>query len=130
MNRTVFFLAPLLVVMLLSTTAVRADVSEVVEDPHSLTEGLERLGDFAGDQGVKTHGTVTTLIITIINGLLAVSALLALGALVWGGMMYIMSLGDEGRAGTAKKIVMYAVIGVVVVLLSFVIIQSIQRLLL
>lgn len=69
------------------------------------------------------------MIARVIKWLLALSAVLAMAALVWGGIMYIMSMGDEGRAGKAKQIILYAIIGVIVVLISYVIIASIQTLL-
>lgn len=71
-------------------------------------------------------GTVTEYIIAIIQFLFSLVAILALAALVWGSIMYIISLGDEGRAGTAKKIILYAVIGVLLAGGSFVILQTIR----
>jgi hypothetical protein len=87
---------------------------------------LEEFKPTATEAGLSTKDNALVVITNIIEWLLALSAVLAMGAFVWGGIMYITSLGDEGRAGTAKKIILYAIIGVIVVLLSFVIVQFIQ----
>ncbi|MDP3997024.1 MAG: hypothetical protein Q8P73_00785 [bacterium] len=70
-----------------------------------------------------------TVIGNAINWLLSLVAIIALAALIWGGIMYIASLGDENKAAKAKKIIFYAIIGVVVVGVSFLIISTLKTLL-
>ena len=48
---------------------------------------------------------------TFLTGLVAA---LALVALVWGGVMYILSLGDESRSARAKNIILFAIIGLLI----------------
>ena len=62
--------------------------------------------------------TFVDVILDIINFVLVLVGVIALAALIWGGIMYIISLGDDGRIGTAKKIIIYAIVGLVVVGLS------------
>lgn len=76
--------------------------------------------------GLSTATNASDILVNVINWLLALVALLAMLALVWGGIMYIISLGDESRVGTAKKIILYAIIGIIIVLLSYVIISTVQ----
>lgn len=57
--------------------------------------------------------------------ILSASALLAFIFLVIGGIRWIMSQGDKKQLETAQKTITYAIIGLVVVLLSFFIINFI-----
>lgn len=83
--------------------------------------------DIATSGGLSTATDAPSLLATIINWLLSLVALLAMVALIWGGIMYIISLGDESRAQTAKKIILYAITGLIVVIISFVIITTVQQ---
>ncbi len=55
----------------------------------------------------------------IVNTLLWVAGVAAVIAIVVGGIMYITSAGDEKRVQSAKNTVLYAVVGMVVALLSW-----------
>lgn len=54
----------------------------------------------------------------VINAILAGVAVFALGAIVFAGFTYVTSLGDEGKVTKAKKIIFYAIIGLVLTILS------------
>jgi RsiW-degrading membrane proteinase PrsW (M82 family) len=90
------------------------------------TKGITKAQELATGAGLSDKTDLIPIITGVIQWLLALSAVLAMGAIVWGGIMYIMSLGDEGRAGKAKQIIFYAIIGIIVILMSFVIISFIQ----
>lgn len=104
------------------------DVGGSPPNPTSLGAGINvvQTNIVNTDSGLAKDPSILPIVAKVINWLLALSAMLAMGALVWGGIMYILSLGDEGKAGKAKQIILYAVIGVVLVLLSFVIIKVVQ----
>lgn len=48
-------------------------------------------------------------------------AVVAVGFIVYGGYLYIISAGDPGKIKKAKDVLLYAVIGIVVVIVAFVI---------
>lgn len=73
--------------------------------------------------------SISGLLIKIIRWLLGVSALLAMLALVVGGIRMIVSFGNDQGVAAAKKNIQWAVIGVVVILLSYAIITLISDLL-
>ena len=64
---------------------------------------------------------------TIIQWLIGFSASLALLAIVTGGIMYIISFGDENRTRRAKSILFWAVIGLIVTLMAFTIIITVTN---
>lgn len=90
------------------------------------TGGITKAKELAKSAGLSDKTDVFPVIANIIQFLLALSAILAMGAIVWGGIMYIMSLGDESKAEKAKGVIKYAIIGVIIVLLSFVIVSFIK----
>ena len=66
---------------------------------------------------------------TIINWLLIFGGALAVIAIVYSGILYITSGADATRAETAKKNLIWAIIGIVVILLAYMIINEIGRIL-
>ncbi|GAB4141966.1 MAG: hypothetical protein Fur0024_4350 [Patescibacteria group bacterium] len=57
--------------------------------------------------------------------MLIVVGLLAVVYIIYGGILYITSGGDDGKAKTARKAVVNAIIGLVIVLLSFAIYRGV-----
>lgn len=77
--------------------------------------------------GLPNNTTVSSFILSIINIALAVAGLVAVLFLIIGGFRYITSAGNEETAEQAKKIITNAIIGVVVIILSFVIVRVISN---
>ena len=75
--------------------------------------------------GVPTATNANDLIMKIINWLLAFIGSLAVLMIVIAGIMYITSAGDEGRVDKAKSYLTYAVVGLVVALLGYVIVLTV-----
>jgi len=71
----------------------------------------------------------TELIENTIMWILSIVSSLALLILIFGGVMYIGSAGDEQKVLTAKKIVTYAIIGLILILLSYSIIMVLSGIL-
>ncbi len=61
----------------------------------------------------------------IIKFLASILAVLAVLVIVIAGILYITSGGDDGRIQTAKNWILYAVIGLIVALLAWVIVNTI-----
>ena len=57
----------------------------------------------------------------ILNAVYFWMAVVAVGFIIYGGYMYMISGGDPGRVKKAKDVLLYAVIGIVVVMVAFVI---------
>ncbi len=69
--------------------------------------------------------TATGVIIAIINIALWIVGLLAVLFVIVGGFRYITAHGNEEQAEAAKKTLLHAIIGIVIVMLSFVIVRVI-----
>ena len=68
-------------------------------------------------------GTLLDTITFVINIVLYLVGAIALLMLVYGGFMYIISGGNEDTIEKAKKILTYAIVGVVVVIISYVVVN-------
>jgi len=70
-------------------------------------------------QGIYTGaanpgGPITTLILNFISFAGSFTAIASSAAILYGGLMYIFSAGDEKRAEQAKKIIIFSIIGLVI----------------
>lgn len=72
---------------------------------------------------------VETIIMNVMNWLLAVLGFIAVLGFVISGMQYLLSAGDEGMAETAKRNMKYSIIGVIVALSGRILIMAINNLL-
>ncbi len=69
----------------------------------------------------------TDLIVKIVNILLGVSFAVAVLFLVIGGFRYIISSGNEEQAAAGRKTIINALIGIAVVILSYVIVAVVVK---
>lgn len=81
--------------------------------------------NFGGIAGATDWGSLAKKIIDI---LLTVSGVIAVLFILYGGFLYISSGGNEEQAEKGRKALFNAIIGLVVVLLSFVIVQVLANL--
>ena len=85
------------------------------------------LDDYQKSMVAECNGGTTTRAedsaLAIINTVLGVVAVVAVVFIIVGGVQYITSSGDTGKAMKAKNTIMYAVIGLVIALLAFAIVN-------
>ena len=78
--------------------------------------------------GLRCDSTgANDLIIKVIDILLGVAFLIAVLFLIIGGFRYIVSAGNEETAEKGKKTVINALIGIVIIILSYVIVSVVSR---
>lgn len=82
------------------------------------TDQPTKLADATGGQG-----SFRGLLLTFLNFFLGFLGLLAVVMVIYGGVLYVSSAGGE-NVDKAKKIIMYAVIGIVVIFLSFALVNT------
>lgn len=70
-----------------------------------------------------TPGNLVAVFDNITNTVIFLVGALAVIALVYGGFLYVTSAGDAGRVKTAKDTIIYAVIGIVVAILAYAIVN-------
>lgn len=82
--------------------------------------------EIIGVNGAPKEGTLLTQVLpALITYLLIGTTLLALAFLIFGGIRWIISGGDKTAVESARKMITYAIIGLVIAFLSFFIINTI-----
>jgi len=71
--------------------------------------------------------TIESLLSTVIYWILGLSGGIAVLFLILGGLQYVTSSGNKDKAEQAKQTILYAVIGLVVIALSFVIVAFVSQ---
>lgn len=71
------------------------------------------------------EGSIRRLVLRIINFFLGFLGILAVIMVIYGGVTYVTAGGAEDSVGNAKKIILYSLIGIVIILLSFAIVNTI-----
>lgn len=89
-------------------------------------EGGALLAENLLDDNVSKERDLKELVIGWTNFILSVAALLAVVALVWAGFLYVTAVGDDGRMETAKKIVIWVFIGILLILAAYAIVNTVM----
>lgn len=71
--------------------------------------------------------SATDILLSVLNFLLGIVGILAIIFLVVGAIMFLGATGDMNRIGVAKKIIQYALLGIVVALASLVIVRQLAE---
>jgi hypothetical protein len=64
---------------------------------------------------------------TLLNYFLGFLGILSLAIVIYGGFMYVTAGVNDSGAETGKKVLTYAAIGIIVILLSFVIVNTLLQ---
>ena len=115
----------LIVLTLTTVFGFVSNVSAVGCPTGSLRAG-EDVGSISECNLAKDHAGSTDLmktLDTIINVVLGVLGLLAVVIIIYGGFMYTSSAGDATKTKKAKDAIMYGVIGLVIALLAYAIVN-------
>lgn len=68
------------------------------------------------------QGTLGQNVTTLINYILGILGLVAVAFLIYAGVLMVTAGGNDEQVGKARKIITYAVIGIVIILLSWTIV--------
>lgn len=69
------------------------------------------------------QGMLQKILVVGINALFILAAVLALFYLIYGGMDWMMSRGEKQKIDNAKRKITFAIIGLVIVFMSYLIVQ-------
>lgn len=94
--------------------------------PNCAQEGLNAIGSaFPG--GVKQNYSIRDIARTVIEWALYLAAIIAVIFIIIGGFMYITSAGNEGQAGKGRTTLVNALIGLAIIILSYLIVQVVYN---
>jgi len=112
---TIAVLVGVVAVPLAVTTAVHA---QDVDPAKSIGDGVKDIGG-----GTADSKGLTDMIKTIVNVLLFILGAIAVVMIIIGGIRYTTSNGDAGSVKGAKDTILYAVVGLVVAILAYAIVN-------
>jgi len=81
------------------------------------------------DDATLPDGSIYDIIMQIMKWLLGLVGFIGIIGFVISGILYFTAAGDDGKMGTAKNAMVYSIIGVVVALMGYVIIQAVDAML-
>ncbi len=120
-KRVLGIIAAVAVVMTLAGVMVASQTAEA-KSAIEIDTGNTKLAN-ARSSDLKSDIT------TIINYGLGFAGLIAVIFLLYGGIMYIISGGEQDRIDTAKNTIIYAIVGLIVIMLAFVVVSAVGRIL-
>ena len=75
------------------------------------------------DAGIPENFLTQATVNNVANAAFMLAGIVAVLFIIIGGISYSTSAGDPGKISRAKDTILYAVIGLIVVLVSFIIVQ-------
>jgi hypothetical protein len=79
------------------------------------------------EQSTTFGGSFRSALRTIVNYFLFFLGIVATVMVIYGGFLYITSGGDESGAEKGKKILIYAAIGIIIILISFALVNTLLQ---
>jgi len=86
-------------------------------------------GDVPGEIAAATggEGSIRALALKIVNYFLTFLGIVAVMMIIFGGITYVTAAGKQESIDNAKKIILYALLGIVIILLSFAIVNTVLQ---
>ena len=119
MNKLKLILAGLLVV---PTVALAVAPAASAEGDFTLKGGV---GSAQGEGVDKVAADPESLVKQFVNIFLFAVGALSVIMLIWGGIRYTTSAGDSNKVTAAKNTVLYAIVGLVVAILAYAIVNMV-----
>lgn len=99
---------------------VGANVSFMAPEVFAQDTINEACTQWQQQKGLCTPG-LRAMALTVINWFLLFTGLVTTAILIYGGFLYVTSAGNEENVGKAKKLIIYAGVGIILILLAAVI---------
>jgi hypothetical protein len=109
--------------LLIGVTALSYAPSALAAAPPPPPSDLEKGASAAKPSGAGTPTDLTNVFGTIANILIFITGAISVIIIIFGGLRYVTSTGDAGRVKQAKDTIQYAIIGLVVSILAYAIVN-------
>jgi len=71
--------------------------------------------------------SVRQFILNVLNFFLTFLGLIATAVVIFAGYKYVTAMGDDGQLESSKKMILYAVVGILVILLSYALVNTVIK---
>lgn len=112
---------PMIALLLVAgAIVVTGEMTAYASNVDQVQNGIDAIG---GDKDGNRPGAFTNLLERIINVLLFLIGAIAVIMIIIGGIRYVTSNGDQAQVTGAKNTILYAVVGVVVAIMAYAIVN-------
>ncbi len=126
--RTIATTIALVAALVLPMFAFAGSANAEVKPNDELCKGIGLAGDGETDcLGSDDGDEVNSIITTIVNILSIVVGAVSVIMIIIGGLRYITSSGDSGHVQAAKNTILYAIVGLIIVIFAQVIVRFVIR---
>lgn len=115
--------AALMVVGLGGIATVSPAYADVMCSDGEMHGSLKECPEWQDDEGISSNDNLMATLTTIINVVIGVVGFVAVAMIVMGGISYATSQGDASKTKKAMNTILYGVVGLVVALLAFAIVN-------
>ena len=128
-------LATMLSVLFFPMTVFALDWSAAVDSNGNFSVGIGSNGSLSGGGWALANpyglpqGSILGIASNLLFWLLTIFAILGVIGFVIAGIIYLVSAGDETTIGRAKKAMVYSIVGIIVGLSGFLIMQAVAAML-
>ncbi len=110
-----------------SVASVSPAYAEVLCPNGKTAASLDGCEDFSGGTGVFENRDLMNVLTIIINVVVGVVGFIAVAMIVMGGISFATSQGDSSKVAKARNTILYGVVGLVVALLAFAIVNFVLK---
>jgi len=71
------------------------------------------------------ESSIKTIFVTLLNFVLGFVGIAAVGFVIYGGILYLTSAGKDEQIGTAKKILTYSIVGLIIILIAWALVSTV-----
>ena len=84
---------------------------------------ISQCNEWSGNSGISQNNDLMATLTTVINVIVGAIGFVAVVMIVIGGISFATSQGDSGKVAKARNTILYGVVGLVVALLAFAIVN-------
>ena len=89
-------------------------------------DGKFEVASYAGEfNTIGQHTSLRGYILNVLNFFLSFLGIVCVTATIYAGFLLVTAQGDDGKMETAKKLITYVVIGIIVILMSFALVNTV-----
>lgn len=116
-----------------SNESLRSDMDEQVSRLQNQIAGDEigpdgqfEVASYAGEfNTIGEHTSLREYILNVLNFFLSFLGLVCVAATIYAGFLLVSSQGDDSKMEEAKKLITYVVIGIIIILMSFALVNTV-----
>ena len=124
MKKTLLIIASILSLSFASVSFLSLNSYATSSINQVATSAKQQVQQGINDAGGTANTTsANTLIKNIVNTMLFLVGVLSVIMIIYGGIQYVISVGDSGKVAKAKNTILYAVVGLVVSIMSYAIVN-------